>query len=169
MHPRAGRAVPRVSYTVADSFSAAACSRFALPMRESPRPLQRKRMKPDQPTLLSPPHPPPNDFRGEQEVAYSADPFGNWIYLDSSWLELTGHTAQESLSRPMADFVHPEDRARHLEAFQSLLRGEIYSSRHPARLLRNDGLPCWVEIFAYPTLDARGNIDGITGTIFDVT
>jgi PAS domain S-box-containing protein len=130
-------------------------------------------MKPDQSTLLSapPPQPPPQptDFRGEQEVAYSADPFGNWIYLDSSWLELTGHTAQESLSRPMADFVHPEDRARHLEAFQSLLRGEIYSSRHPARLLRGDGLPCWVEIFAYPTLDARGNIDGITGTIFDVT
>ena len=130
-------------------------------------------MKPDQSTLLSAPPPPtppqPTDFRGEQEVAYSADPFGNWIYLDSSWLELTGHTAQESLSRPMADFVHPEDRARHLEAFQSLLRGEIYSSRHPARLLRGDGLPCWVEIFAYPTLDARGNIDGITGTIFDVT
>lgn len=111
----------------------------------------------------------PPDFRGEHEVAYSADPFGNWIYLDSAWLDLTGHTAQESLSRPMADFVHPEDRARHLEAFQSLLRGEIYSSRHPARLLRNDGLPCWVEIFAHPTLDARGNIDGITGTIFDVT
>jgi len=126
-------------------------------------------MKPDQPTLLSTQDPHSSEFRGEQEVAYSADPFGNWIYLDSSWLELTGHTAQESLSRPMADFVHPEDRARHLEAFQSLLRGEIYSSRHPARLLRNDGLPCWVEIFAYPTLDARGNIDGITGTIFDVT
>jgi PAS domain S-box-containing protein len=126
-------------------------------------------MKPEQPILLSTQDPQPTEFRGEQEVAYSADPFGNWIYLDSSWLELTGHTAQESLSRPMADFVHPEDRARHLEAFQSLLRGEIYSSRHPARLLRSDGLPCWVEIFAYPTLDARGNIDGITGTIFDVT
>ena len=95
-------------------------------------------MKPDQPTLLSTQDPHSSEFRGEQEVAYSADPFGNWIYLDSSWLELTGHTAQESLSRPMADFVHPEDRARHLEAFQSLLRGEIYSSRHPARLLRND-------------------------------
>jgi PAS domain S-box-containing protein len=125
-------------------------------------------MRPDHPTLLSTPEP-DSDVRGEQEVSYSADPFGNWIYLDSAWLELTGHTAQESLSRPMADFVHPEDRPRHLEAFQSLLRGEIYSSRHPARLLRNDGLPCWVEIFAYPTLDARGNIDGITGTIFDVT
>jgi PAS domain S-box-containing protein len=125
-------------------------------------------MKPEQSNVLSTPDPPP-DLPGEQEVAYSADPFGNWIYLDSSWLELTGHTAQESLSRPMADYVHPEDRARHLEAFQSLLRGEIYSSRHPARLLRNDGLPCWVEIFAYPTLDSRGNIDGITGTIFDVT
>jgi PAS domain S-box-containing protein len=127
-------------------------------------------MKPDdQPTMLPAKDAGPPDFRGEHEVAYSADPFGNWIYLDSAWFELTGHTAQESLSRPMADFVHPEDRARHLEAFQSLLRGEIYSSRHPARLLRNDGLPCWVEIFAYPTLDARGNIDGITGTIFDVT
>ena len=111
----------------------------------------------------------PGDNGGEHEVAYSADPFGNWIYLESSWTALTGHTTQDSLSRPMADFVHPEDRARHLEAFQALLRGEIYSSRHPARLLRIDGLPCWVEIFAYPSLDGRGNIDGITGTVVDVT
>jgi len=70
-------------------------------------------MRPDHPTLLSSPEP-DSDVRGEQEVSYSADPFGNWIYLDSAWLELTGHTAQESLSRPMADFVHPEDRPRHL-------------------------------------------------------
>jgi PAS domain S-box-containing protein len=50
-----------------------------------------------------------------------------------------------------------------------LVRGEMYSSRHPARMLRNDGLSCWVEIFAYPTLNALGEIDGVTGTLIDVT
>jgi PAS domain S-box-containing protein len=105
----------------------------------------------------------------ELEIAYWADPYGNWIRLDSEWSALTGHPIEASLTRPIADFIHPEDRERHLEAFQSLLRGEIYSSRHPARLLRSDGLSSWVEIFAYPTLDALGRIDGITGTLSDVT
>ena len=105
----------------------------------------------------------------ELEIAYRADPYGNWIRLDPEWSGLTGHAIEASLTRPIADFIHPEDRERHLEAFQSLLRGEIYSSRHPARLLRSDGLSCWVEIFAYPTLDALGRIDGITGTLSDVT
>ena len=105
----------------------------------------------------------------EREVAYSADPYGNWTRLDPAWTELTGHTVESSLARPIVDFIHPEDLERHLEAFQSLLRGEIYSSRHPARLVRSDGLSCWVEIFAYPTLDPQGKIDGITGTLVDVT
>ena len=105
----------------------------------------------------------------ELEIAYWADPYGNWIRLDPEWSGLTGHAIEASLTHPIADFIHPEDRERHLEAFQSLLRGEIYSSRHPARLLRSDGLSCWVEIFAYPTLDALGRIDGITGTLSDVT
>jgi PAS domain S-box-containing protein len=111
----------------------------------------------------------PREEPHEYEVAYAADPFGNWTRLDAAWSTLTGHPVELSLTRPVADFVHPEDRTRHLEAFQSLLRGEIYSSRHPARLLRSDGLSCWVEIFAYPTLDALGEIDGITGTLIDVT
>jgi PAS domain S-box-containing protein len=124
-------------------------------------------MAQNNPLLLSLAH--PRGQPDEQEVAYSADPYGNWTRLDAGWTALTGHPVDLSLTRPVADFIHPEDRTRHLEAFQSLLRGDIYSSRHPARLLRSDGLSCWVEIFAYPTLDAQGKIDGITGTIIDVT
>jgi PAS domain S-box-containing protein len=119
------------------------------------------------PLLLSLAH--PRGQPDEQEVAYAADPHGNWTRLDPGWTAMTGHAVELSLARPIADFVHPEDRARHLETFQSLLRGDIYSSRYPARLLRSDGLSCWVEIFAYPTLDALGKIDGITGTLIDVT
>ncbi|PWT73487.1 MAG: hypothetical protein C5B46_05325 [Proteobacteria bacterium] len=111
----------------------------------------------------------PGEEPGEQEVAYSADPFGNWTHLDQAWSTLTGHAVGSSLARPMAEFIHPEDRERHTEALQSLVRGEIYSSRHPARFLRTDGLPCWVEIFAYPTLNADGRINGVMGTLTDVT
>ena len=115
------------------------------------------------------PVPDPGAQPAEQEVAYSADPFGNWTYLDPAWGDLSGHPVRDCLARPMSEFIHPDDRERHSEALQSLIRGEIYSSRHPARLLRSDGLPCWVEIFAYPTLDANGRIDGVRGTLTDVT
>ncbi|HTT41215.1 MAG TPA: PAS domain S-box protein [Burkholderiales bacterium] len=111
----------------------------------------------------------PGARRKEQEIAYCADPFGNWTHLDPSWSELTGQPVSQCLARPMSEFLHPDDRKRHNEALQSLVRGEIYSSRHAARVLRKDGRPCWVEIFAYPTLDAGGRIDGVRGTLSDIT
>jgi len=61
----------------------------------------------------------------EQEVAYCADPFGNWTHLDPSWSDLTGHPVGQCVARPMSEFIHPDDRKRHNEAVQSLIRGEI--------------------------------------------
>ncbi len=69
---------------------------------------------------------------------------------------------------PFADFIHAEDRPPVLEALQSLIRGEIYSCRVPARCARRDGLHSWVEIYAHPTLDEQGRIDGVCATLSNI-
>jgi PAS domain S-box-containing protein len=111
---------------------------------------------------LQPPH------SAERQSVIAADRFGNWTHLDEHWTELTGLSVDASLRKPLADFIHPEDRARVLEAVQSVIRGEIYSCRYPMRLQRKDGMHCWVEIFAYPTLNSSGRIDGLRGTLTDI-
>ena len=103
------------------------------------------------------------------DVAFAIDRFGNTTAMSSGWLQLTGWPAQDAVGKPFADFIHVDDRPTVLEALQSLIRGEIYSSRTPARCARRDSLHAWVEIYAHPTLDDEGHIDGIRATLSDIT
>ena len=107
--------------------------------------------------------------QAEPEVGFAMDRFGNISHVGAGWGKLTGSAAHEVLSRPFADIIHPADRPPVLEALQSLIRGEIYSCRVPARCLRRDGLHCRLEIYAHPTLDAQGRIDGVRGSFTDIT
>ncbi|HEY7760242.1 MAG TPA: PAS domain-containing protein [Burkholderiales bacterium] len=107
--------------------------------------------------------------QAEPEVGFAMDRFGNVSQMGAGWSMLTGGSPHDVLSRPFADILHPADRPPVLEALQSLIRGEIYSCRMPARCLRRDGLHCRVEIYAHPTLDADGRIAGVRGSFTDIT
>jgi PAS domain S-box-containing protein len=111
----------------------------------------------------------PWQHQAEHEVGFAMDRFGNISQMGSGWNMLTGESAQDVLCSPFADIIHPADRPPVLEALQSLIRGEIYSCRMPARCLRRDGLHCWVEVYAHPSLDADGRIDGVRGSFTDIT
>ncbi len=112
---------------------------------------------------------PPWQAHADDEIAFGIDRFGNTTVMSAGWAHLTGWAAQEAVGRPFADFIHPADRPPVLEALQSLIRGEIYSCRVPARCARRDGLHAWVEIYAHPTLDEHGGIDGVRASLSDIT
>jgi PAS domain S-box-containing protein len=107
--------------------------------------------------------------QAEPEVGFAMDRFGNISQMGAGWSMRTGSSPHEVLSRPFADILHPADRPPVLEALQSLVRGEIYSCRMPARCLRRDGLHCRLEIYAHPTLDPDGRIVGVRGSFTDIT
>jgi PAS domain S-box-containing protein len=112
---------------------------------------------------------PPWHSHADNEIAFGTDRFGNTTLMSAGWTGLTGWSAQEAVGKPFADFIHTEDRPPVLESLQSLIRGEIYSCRVPARCARRDGLHSWVEIYAHPTLDEHGRIDGVRATLSDIT
>jgi PAS domain S-box-containing protein len=71
----------------------------------------------------------------------------------------------------LADFiaaVHPDDRAATEAAIQRAL---VTDGRLEARyrLLRSDGVPAMLELFARCTHDAAGRVDGLVGTCRDIT
>lgn len=64
--------------------------------------------------------------------------------VNPAWTQVLGWTAEELLSRPVASFMHPEDRERTLEARRQLLQG------NPVRGLENrylckDGSHRWLS------------------------
>lgn len=103
------------------------------------------------------------------EVIFRTDATGQWTFLNPAWTEITGFTQEESLGNALVDYVHPEDRASELAAFQAFAEGDAVSSRHDVRYLTRDGGMRWMEVHARVTRDASGTLLGTAGSLRDVT
>ncbi|MET0699609.1 MAG: PAS domain S-box protein [Mycobacterium sp.] len=77
-----------------------------------------------------------------------------------------GYTAEELVSLPMIDFVHPEDRARTHAAIEALRRGEELR-QYENRCICRDGSVRWLQWNCRPGLSANGLIAGAARDITD--
>ncbi len=112
----------------------------------------------------------PADFIGAlRDVVFRTRGKTFWSYLSPAWTTLTGYTVEESLGRNILDFVYPDDRAENSLRKQQLESGEIHSSRHVKRLLRQDGTFVWIEVDLRVLYDADGAFLGSVGTIRDIS
>ncbi|MFL5347760.1 MAG: PAS domain S-box protein [Hyalangium sp.] len=103
-----------------------------------------------------------------KEVVFQADAQGRWTFLTPMWTELTGFPVDQSLGRRAVEFIHSEDRLRAQELFHLVLNRQT-DSRHEVRFLPLEGRPLWVELFARPLLGDDGRLQGVCGTLTDVT
>src|SRR5262245_54435095 len=106
---------------------------------------------------------------GLKEAVFQTDPQGRWAFLSQAWTELMGIPVQESLGHDALQSVHPEDRPRLQESLQSLLERKQDHSRHDVRYLRRDGSVLWVEVLARPLVGEDGSLQGLCGTLSDVS
>jgi PAS domain S-box-containing protein len=104
-----------------------------------------------------------------RQVIFRADARGRWEFLNAAWTEITGFTVADCLGTSFLSFVHPDDREQHAEVFQRLLAEGAEYFAHEARYLTVAGGFRWMEIFAQLDMDARGAVQGIFGTLADIT
>ena len=104
-----------------------------------------------------------------KEVVFQTDIEGRWIFLNPSWIEITGYDYEESLGKPVIDFVHLEDRERHKKQFEPVLQRKKDYCRYEVRYLTRSNDTRWVEVYAQLSLDENNRITGTTGTISDIT
>ncbi len=67
-------------------------------------------------------------------------------FVNPKLVELAGHSEEELISRPFADFIHPDDREMLSERYLKRLRGEGVPHTYPYRIVDEDGNAKWMEI-----------------------
>lgn len=76
-------------------------------------------------------------------------PEGMLKRVNPAWTQVLGFAADELPGRPLAEFVHPDDRPRFLESLAALARGEDLTA-FEARHLTRDGAERWILWNATP-------------------
>ncbi|MBU7584021.1 MAG: PAS domain S-box protein [Nostoc sp. TH1S01] len=99
---------------------------------------------------------------------YHTDKFGNCIYFNRRWCEITGLEQSKAMGTGWAKALHPEDFAQVFATWNNAAAAKsLYKCEH--RFVRPDGKSVWVICQAIPELDENGEITGHVGTITDIT
>ncbi|MBL7716402.1 MAG: PAS domain S-box protein [Bdellovibrionales bacterium] len=70
---------------------------------------------------------------------------GNWVRVSRAWETVLGYPSEELLSRPIAEYIHPEDRAATLRDAPAELHATGKLSPYRNRYLHKDGSYRWLE------------------------
>ena len=99
-------------------------------------------------------------------MLWATDAANNCTYLSRGWYDFTGRDETAGLGLGWSGAIHPDDRARARQAFESAAgRREPFTLDY--RLRRADGEYLWVIDAGRPRLDARGELLGYIGSVID--
>jgi PAS domain S-box-containing protein len=104
-----------------------------------------------------------------KEVIFQLDAFGNWAFLNPAWTAVTGFEVQRTLGSSILDYISPEDRGQIRQSVLNLIEKKTDFCRQEARLCTRDGRIRWVEFYAQATFDKRREVNGVSGTLADIT
>ncbi len=98
-----------------------------------------------------------------REVVFQCDRSGNITFLNRAWSEILGYPVDESLGRPLADFLLAEDR----EEGRAMLTGspgeENAHTGRELRFWRKDGSLMWLMLSV-----RTGDGDGRVGSLYNI-
>ena len=102
-----------------------------------------------------------------REIIFQSDG-QKWTLLNRAWEVTTGFAVQESIGRPLLDYIYPDDRPIIMADCADLLACTKEMCQRRLRLLNANGLPFWVEVNARAIRKPNGEAIGITGSFFNI-
>ena len=102
------------------------------------------------------------------EVVFQTDTAGHWLMLGKAWERIMGFSTDEVLGQPFLNCMHPDDRRASQETFRALIERRQEHCSLESRFVTKTGKVCRFEIRARLTLDERGEILGVAGSMRDV-
>jgi PAS domain S-box-containing protein len=100
-------------------------------------------------------------------TAWTARPDGFCDFLNQVWLDYAGMTEEQAQGWGWAETIHPEDRKKLVDVWQSSLASGTRAETE-ARIRRFDGSYRWFLIRANPLRDESGKILKWYGTCIDI-
>ncbi len=104
-----------------------------------------------------------------RETVFRANAEGRLTFLNAAWEQTTGHRIEDSLGRRLTDFLHAEDKPLCVADFSALVSGAKTYCRREMRYTTRDGEPIWMEAYAQGVFDSAGRLEGVTGTLNDIS
>ncbi|HNS93506.1 ATP-binding protein [Thauera mechernichensis] len=104
-----------------------------------------------------------------KQVLFRTDNIGQLTFLNDFWKVLSGFAIEQSLCRPLADFLHPDDCQRARAAFAELLDGQRQEWADELRLRTHGGEIRWIAINARRPSAGSGSPSWIAGTLDDIS
>ena len=99
---------------------------------------------------------------------FETDKEGQYIYVNSRWLKITGLSLESAMGNSWMHSLHPDDREAVCKSWNALIKkGRTYHLEH--RFVRPDGTSIWVLGQSVAFLSPSGTLLGYTGTITDIT
>ncbi|MBN1651596.1 MAG: PAS domain S-box protein [Bacteroidales bacterium] len=99
---------------------------------------------------------------------FRTDAKGSTTYVNPTWCEISGISAEEALGNGWLKKVHPDDRRTLNENWQQSVNNEAVSYSE-YRFIRSDDSIVWVIGKAVPEMDADGKLIGYVGTATDIS
>lgn len=99
---------------------------------------------------------------------FHTDAEGSTTFVNPSWCEISGLSAEKALGFGWIDAVHPEDKEILVEGWKSSTKAQSVSFSD-YRFIRPNGETAWVIGQAVPETNSEGEIIGYIGTITDIT
>ncbi|WP_343046074.1 PAS domain S-box protein [Parasphingorhabdus flavimaris] len=106
---------------------------------------------------------------GVGEVIFKTDAEGRWVFLNSSWLDLTGYSVEESLGWRSTRLLHPDDIRDATESYPKIVTGEVEELKLQQRFIRADGSFRDIAVLVQRLIDKDGKFAGTVGNLRDIT
>ncbi len=104
-----------------------------------------------------------------KDIVYQTDKEGKWTYLSNAWEKTTGYNVKESLGKHTKEFLHDDERKRHMEVLESMIKKNADFDHGDFRIVRKDEETRLFEYSRFLIYDEDNNFVGTTGTMTDVT
>ncbi len=103
------------------------------------------------------------------EVIFRTDPDGRLTFLNRFWQTISGYRVEQSLGKPLVDFLHPDDREEAQTKLAKVGNGELPECNCELRLRTREGEIRWIEAAGRPVTDMDGMPQGLAGTLDDIS
>ncbi len=101
-------------------------------------------------------------------MIWTDDAQGMTNYFNKPWLDFTGRALETELGLGSRDSIHPDDRSRFAETYESArLVQRPFQTEY--RLRRHDGEYRWVLETAIPRSTESGEFEGFIGSVIDIS